>query len=166
MVAPSKKALVTGGAVGGTALVAAGVLAFSLLPSPPEIESAPNAGHPLCADIARNYPRQLLGENRTEAKGEGVAVWGDSAVVLRCGMKPPKPTTDLCLNVNGVDWVLRSDASSEGEGGSKSKKTLLTYGRDPAVEVTVTAEAMTAAGDTLVDLGDAVRAIPQKAKCI
>ncbi|MFI2236022.1 DUF3515 family protein [Streptomyces chrestomyceticus] len=170
MVSPSKKALITGGAVGGTALAAAGVLAFSLLPSPPEIESAPNAGHPLCDDIARNYPRKLLGVDRTEAKGEGVAVWGDSAVVLRCGMKPPKPTTDLCLNVNGVDWVLRSDSSSESEGGSKSKgrskKTLLTYGRDPAVEVTVTADAMTAAGDTLVDLGDAVRAIPQKAKCI
>ncbi|MEU6963241.1 DUF3515 domain-containing protein [Streptomyces chrestomyceticus] len=168
MVAPSKKALITGGAVGGTALAVVGVLAFSLLPSPPEIESAPNADHPLCADLARNYPRRLLDEDRTEAKGEGVAVWGDSAVVLRCGMKPPKPTTDLCLNVNGVDWVLRSDSSSEGEneGGGKSKKTLLTYGRDPAVEVTVTAEAMTAAGDTLVDLGDAVRAIPQKAKCV
>ncbi|MEU3539334.1 DUF3515 family protein [Streptomyces paromomycinus] len=130
------------------------------------IESAPNAGQPLCDNIARNYPRKLLGEDRTDAEGEGVAAWGDSAVILRCGMKPPKPTTDLCLNVNGVDWVLRSDSSSEGEGGGKSKKTLLTYGRDPAVEVTVTADATTAAGDTLVDLGDAVRAIPQKAKCI
>lgn len=170
MVAPSKKALVTAGAVGGTALATAGVLAFSLLPSPPHVESAPNASHPLCNDIARHYPRRLLGEDRIEARGTGVAVWGDSTVILRCGMKPPKPTTDLCLNVNGVDWVLRSDSSSESkdesEGENEGKKTLITYGRDPAVEVTVTADSTTAAGDTLVDLGNAVRAIPQKSKCI
>ncbi|WP_078624021.1 DUF3515 family protein [Streptomyces monomycini] len=160
MVPPSKKTLVTAGAVGGTALAAAGVLAFSFLTAPPDIASAPNASHPLCGDLARHYPPQLLGEDRTEAKGAGVAVWGDSTVVLRCGMKSPGPTTDLCLDVNGVDWVLRSTAT----GGSR--KTLITYGRDPAVEVTVAAEAATSAGDTLVDLGDAVKAIPQTSKCV
>ncbi|MFH8347797.1 DUF3515 family protein [Streptomyces sp. NPDC018045] len=159
MVPPSGKRLVVAAAVGGAALAAAGGLAFALRSPAPEIESAPNAGHPLCGDIARHYPPELLGKNRTEAEGAGVAVWGDSAVVLRCGMAPPPPTTDPCLNVNGVDWVLRAGASSESE------KVLVTYGREPAVEVTVT-DAQASAGDGLVDLGDAVRRIPQEHKCL
>ncbi|KWT60129.1 hypothetical protein ADL21_20130 [Streptomyces albus subsp. albus] len=88
-----------------------------------------------------------------------MAVWGDGAVVLRCGTTPPKQTTDPCVNVNGVDWVLREGASDSGE------RVLITYGRDPAIEVTV-AEASASAGDGLVDLGPAVEEIPQTAHCV
>ncbi|MEV5597418.1 DUF3515 family protein [Streptomyces sp. NPDC052496] len=159
MVPPSRKTLVIAGAVGGTALAAAGALAFAFRSPVPDIGSAPNAGHPLCGDIARHYPAQLLGKNRVEANGAGVAVWGDATVVLRCGTAPPRPTTDPCVNVNGVDWVLRGDASSD------SRKLLVTYGRDPAVEVTVT-DAGPSASDVLVDLGSAVKRIPQKSRCM
>ncbi len=140
-------------------LAAGGVTALSAASSPPGRESAPNAGHPACGRAAAHYPPQLLGKKRSAPAAEGVAVWGDGAVVLRCGTTPPKPTTDPCVNVNGVDWVLREGPSDSGE------RVLITYGRDPAIEVTV-AEASASAGDGLVDLGPAVEEIPQTAHCV
>ncbi|MEU7261153.1 DUF3515 family protein [Streptomyces rimosus] len=58
--------------------------------SPPGRESAPNAGHPACGRAAAHYPSQLLGKERSSTSAEGVAIWGDGAVVLRCGTAPPQ----------------------------------------------------------------------------
>jgi hypothetical protein len=49
-------------------------------------------------------------------------------VVWRCGVTPPGPTTDECIEVDGVDWVRHPLA----DGSS-----FTTYGRDPAVQVLV-----------------------------
>ena len=54
------------------------------------------------------------------------AAWGDPAVVARCGLDPLGPTTDDCVSVDGVDWVVRT--LSDGSAAT-------TYGRDPAIEV-------------------------------
>ena len=36
------------------------------------------------------------------------AAWGDpSQVILRCGVNVPGPTTDRCVSVNDVDWVIK-----------------------------------------------------------
>ncbi|MEU2790882.1 DUF3515 domain-containing protein [Streptomyces sp. NPDC007100] len=155
----SRKARLFSGVAVGALLAAGGVIALAVVSSSPGVESAPNAHHPACGDLAKRYPSKLLGADRSEAGAPGVAVWGDSAVVLRCGLTPPRPTTDPCFVVNGVDWVLEQGKSKSG------KKVLVTYGRNPAVEVTV-ADASPSAGDSLVDLGDAVKRIPQKSRCV
>lgn len=56
------------------------------------------------------------------------AAWGDPAVIARCGLPAPEPTTEECVRVDGVDWVAHS--LSDGT-------RLTTYGRDPAIEVLV-----------------------------
>jgi hypothetical protein len=62
----------------------------------------------------------------TDPPSGSVAAWGDPPVIARCGLDPLGPTTDDCVTVDGIDWVVRplSDGS-----------VATTYGRDPAIEV-------------------------------
>jgi hypothetical protein len=64
----------------------------------------------------------------TTAGTEAVAAWGDPPVIARCGVSALGPTTEQCLSVDGVDWVVRE--ASDGA-------VLTTFGRDPAIEVLV-----------------------------
>jgi hypothetical protein len=92
----------------------------------PEVALAPAADAPVCAAAA--WPSTVARQARvqTEPASGSVAAWGDPAVVARCGLDPLGPTTDDCVTVDGVDWVVRplSDGS-----------VATTYGRDPAIEV-------------------------------
>lgn len=147
-----------GPAVAATAL--AGVLVARELASPTYgVARAPRADAPACARIAEGYPSRLDGHALTGTGLPGVAVWGDRSVVLRCGLEPPLPTTDLCVTVDGVDWVYREAASREGH------KVIITYGRDPAVEVSVSTRD-TAVDSALVELSRLVRPIHQNDHCV
>jgi hypothetical protein len=119
-----------------------------------DIAQAPDADAPACARIAKSYPAVLGGHRRADTATPGVAVWGDKAVVLRCGLTPPAPTTDPCVAVDGVDWVYRESASHDG------RKVIVTYGREPAVEVVLSAQDTVVDG-ALVDLSRLVRPIHQ-----
>jgi hypothetical protein len=70
------------------------------------------------------------------------------------------PTLGPCMNVSGVDWML-----DEGRMEADGVQVLTTYGRTPAVEVTIK-DAPGRAGDVLVDMNRSVRDIPQKSKCL
>lgn len=107
-----------------------------------------------CQSVAELWP-QTIGPHEprvTAVQSEGVAAWGDPPIVARCGKQPPGPTTDPCIDVNGVDWV----ATELDDGGTM----LTTYGRDPAVEVLVPAQ-YDAPPLLLPPLGPAVEQIPQ-----
>ncbi|TBO60168.1 DUF3515 domain-containing protein [Streptomyces kasugaensis] len=159
MISLSRKSRIAIGLMVSGAILAGGVIAFAIDSPSSVMESAPNASSPLCGEIAKKYPREILGEARSDVELPGVAVWGESTVILRCGLTPPRPTLDPCFNVNGVDWVLEEGKSGEG------MKTLITYGRNPAVEVVIS-DASPSAGDGLVDLSKVVEGIPQKSKCL
>ena len=92
----------------------------------PEVALAPAAGAPVCATAA--WPSTVAQQARvaTDPDTGSVAAWGDPAVLARCGLAPLGPTTDDCVSVDGVDWVVR--ALSDGSVAT-------TYGRDPAIEV-------------------------------
>ncbi|MFJ5595207.1 DUF3515 family protein [Streptomyces noursei] len=66
------------------------LIVFWQIEKPPGFESAPNAGSPLCGKVEKGYPSKILGEGRSRVDARGVAVWGDSKVVLRCGVELPK----------------------------------------------------------------------------
>ncbi|GAA4345271.1 DUF3515 family protein [Angustibacter luteus] len=97
---------------------------------PLSVTAPANAADPACAAMAARLPSQVHGQDRVETTSDSpaVAAWGDPAVIWRCGVAPPGPTTDECLDVNGVDWV----AHPLADGTS-----FTTYGRDPAVQVLV-----------------------------
>ena len=80
----------------------------------------------MCAEAS--WPRSVSGHERvtTTPDDRSVAAWGDPAIIARCGLDPVGPTTQDCVTVDGVDWVVRplSDGS-----------VATTFGRDPAIEV-------------------------------
>jgi hypothetical protein len=98
-------------------------------------------------------PATVLSKTRTPLEVRGAASWGQPAIVLRCGLAALGPTTDQCLTVDGVDWVI---------GPSTDPLVATTYGRAPAAELSVPAsygrENLSAA---LVDLAAVAGALPR-----
>jgi hypothetical protein len=94
--------------------------------SAPEVTLAPLAGQPACANAT--WPSTVGGRQQitTAPEDASAAAWGSPAIIARCGLVAPAPTTDSCVSVDGVDWVVRE--LSDGSGAT-------TYGREPAVEV-------------------------------
>jgi hypothetical protein len=121
-----------------------------------DVEPAPDAAHPVCAEAMVALPDAVSGLDRRETGSQATAAWGNpSAVILRCGVPTPGPTTEHCVTANGVDWVTRDD----GEYW-----TLTTYGRTPAVEVLFD-DTRAASSSVMVDLASAVSRIPATGGC-
>ncbi|MEV7384795.1 DUF3515 family protein [Streptomyces sp. NPDC091215] len=146
-------------AVAAAGLTAGAVLVAGELDSPVfGLAQGPLAGDPACARLADRYPDRLDGAARDRVTFEGLAVWGHGEVELRCGVARPGPTTDACVSVDGVDWVWRESATD-------GREKLVTYGRSPAVEVSVT-DSATRLDALLVDLSNLVAPIRKGAKCL
>lgn len=109
---------------------AVAVLGISACSTAVEAAPAPRADEALCAQVASAWPTQVGGNERVETTVDSptVAAWGDPAIIARCGVTSPGPTTDECLSADGVDWVM-----TRLDDGMR----FVTYGRDPAVEVLV-----------------------------
>lgn len=128
-----------------------------------EAAPAPSASDPVCAELLLSLPESLGGAERRSTTSQASRAWGDPAIVLRCGVEPLGPTTDPCYSIAdpegevAVDWVA---ASEETEGGQR----FTTYGRTPAVEVTIPLDY---AGDpVLAGLAEAVAPLPQERECL
>jgi hypothetical protein len=107
---------------------------------------------PVCRKLAEALPRRLDGERARETTPDSpfTAAWGDPAVVVRCGVRPPtglQPTSQL-FSVNKVDWF-----PQVGDDGSA---TFTTTGRVTHVEVVVP-ESRQPGANYLVDLAAPVR---------
>ena len=142
-------------AAGVASLVAAAGLAGCS--APVAVEPAPDAANPACAPLMIALPDTLGDAALRKTTSQATAAWGDpSAVVLRCGVPAPGPTTDRCVTVNGVDWVIR-----EGE----DHYTLTTYGREPAAEVLLDEDKI-ASATVLASLSGAVEKVPATRHCV
>lgn len=105
----------------------------------PSATPASNAADPLCAKAAAHWPTTVGSKARVSIDVSGgqssadvtktVAAWGDPAIIARCGVTAPGPSTD-CIEADNIDWVM----SSLSDG-----KRFVTYGRVPAIEVLVPA---------------------------
>lgn len=127
-----------------------------------DVEVAPAAADPLCAEVLVRLrgldPLGGVGERRGTSS-QSTAAWGDPAVVLRCGVEPPGPTTETCRDIDGTDWVARESA-----GGT----VYTTYGREPAVAVTLPelGGGLELGDAVLGELGPAVSVLPQTRECL
>ncbi|HIW45764.1 MAG TPA: DUF3515 domain-containing protein [Candidatus Yaniella excrementigallinarum] len=139
------------------ALCAAGGLTLTSCTSlVADIEVAPDATNPECAEAMVALPEEIAGHERRRTDSQSTAAWGEPAVaVFRCGVPVPEPTTDECVEANGVDWV----AHEEG-----SNWRITTYGRDPAMEVLFDGERISSSS-VMVDIGNAARRIPAEGGC-
>jgi Protein of unknown function (DUF3515) len=141
---------------GALVLLGVGVVATGCGGPLADVEAAPEATDPVCAEAMVSLPDAVAGFERRETDSQATAAWGNpSAVILRCGVPTPGPTTEHCVTANGIDWVTRDD----GEFW-----TLTTYGRSPAVEVLFD-DTRAASSSVMVDLSSAVGRIPASGGC-
>ncbi len=89
----------------------------------------------------------------TSPASPAVHAWGDPAIIARCGVAALGPTTEQCIEVDGVDWVARR--LSDGVA-------FTTFGRDPAIEVLVP-HAYAPEPLVLPAFGPAAEALPRNA---
>lgn len=139
--------------------VAGGVLcaaALSGCSSAVEVTAPPHASSSACAAAADRWPATVSGKGRVDTTADTGAVraWGDPPVIARCGLSALGPTTEQCLDVDGVDWVVRQ--ASDGA-------VFTTFGRDPAIEVLVP-RAYAPEPLLLPAFGPAARALPSNGR--
>ncbi|WP_104088257.1 DUF3515 family protein [Arthrobacter sp. GMC3] len=122
-----------------------------------EVSAAEDSNNPACAPMMVALPDTLADAPKRTTTSQATAAWGDpSLLVLRCGVPVPGPTTDSCVSVNGVDWVIK-----EGDPAW----TLTTYGRNPATEIVFDPKKI-ASSSVLPELANAAAKIPSTRECV
>ena len=126
-----------------------------------DVDAAPHATDQGCAEVMATLRGagydDLAGRQRRETDAQATAAWGDPPVVLRCGVEPPGPTTDPCLHVDGVDWVVRE---------TDEAALFTTYGRWPALEVSLPVEDRSGSDAVLAAVGGLAQRLPQDRQCL
>jgi hypothetical protein len=132
------------------------------------VPAGADADDPACADVVLGAPETMLDQPQVSSSSQGTVVWGDGedAIVLRCGVTPPGPTTDPCTTLsdadenNQVDWIVRDDEET-------GIVRYTTFGRSPAIDLTV---PRSVAGDqpsaVPLDLAALVLEIPATDRCL
>lgn len=141
----------------GLLVVAAAAALLTGCSQPVPFDAAPEAADPACADVVVRLPDEVAGLAERETSAQGTGAWGTpAAVLLVCGVTPPGPTTERCVSVDGVDWIIdESDAP---------RYRFTTFGRTPAVQVVVDNDVVS--GTTAItDLSGAVAVIPADGAC-
>lgn len=140
--------------------LAAGAIAMALSGCTTDVpmEPAADANNPACADVIVRLPSSVDGNDRRYTNAQSTGAWGDPAsVLLYCGIEPSGPTTDSCVTVKGVDWII-----------DDSRDPLFrfeAYGRSPGVEVVVDAEKGVSGTNVIMELSGSVSKLPQVRKC-
>ncbi|UPL11969.1 DUF3515 family protein [Microbacterium sufflavum] len=93
------------------------------------LEPADDANDPGCASVSVLLPDSVDGFDRVWTDAQATGAWGDPTIVLRCGVEPPAPSALVCTTLGGVDWLVLDQ--------EEERQRLVTYGREPAVEVII-----------------------------
>jgi hypothetical protein len=115
-----------------SAAAAALVLATSLAgcASIVPMEPADDANNPGCADVIVRLPDTVAGQERRETNAQATGAWGSPAsVLLYCGVDVPSASTNRCIQVDGIYWLV--------DGENEPTYLLRSYGREPAIDVVV-----------------------------
>ncbi|MET3903568.1 DUF3515 domain-containing protein [Paenarthrobacter sp. 4246] len=143
-------------------MAAVSVLALSACSPAVDVMAATDAANPACAPMMVALPDQIGDAALRKTNSQATAAWGEpSQVILRCGVNVPGPTTDRCVSVNDIDWVIK-----EGD----PVYTLTTFGREPATEILIDPVKLEAANissaTVLTELAAAVGKIKATGKCV
>ncbi len=140
-------------------VVAATAFGLALTSCSPVVDVTPakDAANAACAPMMLALPDAIGDAKLRKTNAQATAAWGDpSVVIVRCGVNVPGPTTDRCVSVNGVDWVIK-------EGNPVW--TLTTFGREPATELLMDPDKISSA-TVLADLAPAAQKIKATRKCV
>jgi hypothetical protein len=148
------------------ALVAAAAIVLGLTGCAPTValEPAAHASNTRCASVIADISTTVTSVSTLtprETNAQGTAAWGDPAdILLRCGVPVPDPTASFpCVTVNNIDW-LRNDTHAP-------VYVFTTYGRNPAVAVTINSKSPKAdANQALTDIASVISdSIPSQHRC-
>lgn len=140
----------------GALLTGSALLMTAACGSTATVEAAPDAADPDCAEVMLALPDAIGDHDRRQTDSQGTAVWGDPmAVIARCGVTPPGPSTEHCVSADGIDWL-----SVEEDGNWR----LTSYGREPAVEVILDIEQV-ASSTAMMAMSGAVGNLEQTREC-
>jgi hypothetical protein len=125
------------------------------------LDAAPGSNDYGCAEITVRLPDSIGGKGIRETDAQATGAWGTpAAVLLRCGVAAIGPTTQPCITVNGIDWVLET---------SPDAKVIryITFGRVPATEVIID-HGTNGVSDSAVlpALANAIGSVKQTSKCL
>lgn len=122
------------------------------------VEPAPQATSAACADVMLRLPDSIGEFKDRKTSSQATDAWGDpTAVILRCGMEPPAPTTDPCVQVDGVDWISVEEKDDSWR--------FVAYGRTPSVEVLVDPKQVSGA-TVLSAVSGAVSTLEKTGECV
>ncbi|MDQ0820471.1 hypothetical protein QFZ79_002763 [Arthrobacter sp. V4I6] len=139
------------------ALAAVAALAFTACAPVVDVTPAKDSANAACAPMMVALPDSIGEAKLRRTNSQGTAAWGEpSLVILRCGVNVPGPTTDRCVSVNGVDWVIK-----EGD----PVWTLTTFGREPATEILMDPDKISSA-TVLADLSASASKITSTRGCV
>lgn len=141
-------------------LLAAGALAGLLTGCSPDVpmEPAIDANNPACADVIVRLPATVDGLDRRTTNAQATGAWGDPAtVLLYCGIEPSGPTTDQCVTVKDVDWII--------DDSRAPLYRFEAYGRSPGIEIIVDADQQVSGTNAIAELSSAVSQLPQERHC-
>jgi hypothetical protein len=121
------------------------------------LEAAPEANDPLCAEVSVRLPDELGSLTQRETNSQATSAWGEpAAVLLRCGLEGVEVSTLPCVTAGEVDWLV--------DDSEAPNYRFISYARFPAVEVIV--DSTQASGiTTLESLSQAVAKIPATKTC-
>lgn len=140
------------GAAAMTVLLAALTACAGTVPMRP----AADAVNPKCASVIVDLPAAIDDHELRQTDAQATGAWGSPAVILlTCGVAVPGPTTQRCITIKGVDWIV--DDSDPDRG------LFTTFGRDPAVQVVV--DHVTSDSNALNALANLVQVIPATREC-
>ncbi|HLU63390.1 MAG TPA: DUF3515 family protein [Protaetiibacter sp.] len=109
---------------------------------------AADANDPGCAEVIVRLPDRVGDLPRRETNAQSTGAWGDPpAVLLYCGVEVPSASTQRCIQVDGIFWLV--DASNE------PTYVLRSFGREPAIDIVVDTE-VTGATPVLMSLSRVV----------
>ena len=121
------------------------------------LEPAPMANDPACAEISVRLPDIIDIQKKRATNAQATGTWGDpAAVILRCGLEPVLLSTLTCVSAGEIDWLV--------DDSQAPSYRFITFGRSPATEVIV--DSTVIAGVTALEtLAGAVQSIPATSFC-
>ena len=123
------------------------------------LEPAADANNPACAAVSVLLPDAIGDLERVWTDAQATGAWGSPTVVLSCGVPVPAPSTEQCTTIAGVDWLVLAQEDD--------RQRLVTYGRDPAVEIIIRREGDIDFRSVVDKLSTSIKAglEPATAKC-
>lgn len=111
-------------------LLGLGASIFSGCSATVNLDAAPDANNPTCAEQAVRLPDEIEGLVRRTTNAQATGAWGTpTAAIFRCGITPVEVSELPCVTTSDIDWLV--------DDSNAPSYRFITFARTPATEVIV-----------------------------